>query len=212
MHKAALSNLKRRDDLVAIVLQFDLDDAERLITELSIMSQAAEHTTTRVRQLFEGVTVMLSDSVYPVQPPVTENSRDSVDESRMELLSLHLERIIAKAAVEDDQTLTKRTCRDRMKAALGVSTLDQKDIDFMNDFIAEESARIYRIANLCVGFLPASTPVPDNESQTLPETIGDVVRRAMAHTTFEDFCFVHYPREEVPVWLLQAQDIEPALM
>ncbi len=56
----------------------------------------------------------------------------------------------------------------------------------------------------------ASTQVLDNESQTLPETIGDVVRRAMAHTTFEDICFVHFPREEVPVRLLQAQDIEPA--
>ncbi len=48
------------------------------------------------------------------------------------------------------------------------------------------------------------------ESQTLPETIGDVVCRAMVHTTFEDICFVHFPREEVPDWLLQAQDIEPA--
>ncbi len=38
VHKA-LS--KRRDDLVAIVPQFDLDDAERLITELSIMSKSA---------------------------------------------------------------------------------------------------------------------------------------------------------------------------
>ena len=202
---------ERRDDLVAIVPQFDLVKADRLITEFFDLCKAAEHTTTRVRQLFEGVTVMLSDSVYPVQPPVTENSRDSVDESRMELLLLHLERIIAKAAVEDDQTLTKRTCRDRMKAALGVSTLDQKDIDFMNDFIAEESARIYRIASLCVGFMHApSTPVPDNESQISPETIGDVVRRAMAHTTLEDICFVHFPRQEVPDWLLQAQDIEPA--
>ncbi len=31
------------------------------------------------------------------------------------------------------------------------------------------------------------------------------MRRAVAHTTFEDICFVHYPREEVPVWLLQEQ-------
>jgi hypothetical protein len=57
---------------------------------------------------------------------------------------------------------------------------------------------------------------PDNSSSsvcfTMSETIGDIVRRAMAHTTFEDICFVHYPREEVPVWLLHAQDIEPALV
>ncbi len=96
---------ERRHDLVAIVPQFDLDDADRLITEFFDLCNASEHTTTRVRQLFEGVTVMLSNSVDPVEPPVTENSRDSVDESRMELLSLHLERIITKAAVEDDQTL-----------------------------------------------------------------------------------------------------------
>ena len=42
MHKASLSNLKRRDDLVAIVLQSDLDDAERLITELSIKTIMCE--------------------------------------------------------------------------------------------------------------------------------------------------------------------------
>jgi hypothetical protein len=49
---------------------------------------------------------------------------------------------------------------------------------------------------------------PDNSTLsvrfTLPETIGDVVRRAMTHTTSEDISFVHYPREEVPVWFLQA--------
>jgi hypothetical protein len=47
---------------------------------------------------------------------------------------------------------------------------------------------------------------------TMPETIGYIVLRAMVHATFEDICFVHYPREEVPVWLLQVQDIEPALV
>ncbi len=46
----------------------------------------------------------------------------------------------------------------------------------------------------------------------MPEIIGDIVCRAMTHTTFEDVCFVHYPSEEVPVWLHQAQDIEPALV
>jgi hypothetical protein len=65
------------------------------------MSEAAEHTATRVRQLFEGVSVLLSDSVDPpvpesVKPLVPEISRDSVDESRMEMLPLHLERIIVK--------------------------------------------------------------------------------------------------------------------
>jgi hypothetical protein len=46
------------------------------------------------------------------------------------------------------------------------------------------------------------------------QTIGDIVRRAMAHKTFEDFLCVHFPREEVSVWFLLApwQDIEPALM
>jgi hypothetical protein len=46
----------------------------------------------------------------------------------------------------------------------------------------------------------------------MPETIGDIVCRAVAHTTVEDICFVHYPSEEVPGWLFQAQDIEPALV
>jgi hypothetical protein len=57
---------------------------------------------------------------------------------------------------------------------------------------------------------------PDNSTLlvcfTIPETIRDILRRAMTHTTFEDICFVYYPRDEVPVWFLQAQDIEPALM
>ena len=39
--------------------------------------------------------------------------------SRMEMLSLHLERIIAKAAVKGDETLTKRTCRDKSSALSG---------------------------------------------------------------------------------------------
>ncbi len=75
---------ERRDDLVAIVPQFYLDDVENLITEFFDLCKSTEHTTTRVHQLFEGVTVLLSDPVDPVEPPVTENSRDSVDESRME--------------------------------------------------------------------------------------------------------------------------------
>ncbi len=48
------------------------------------------------------------------------------------MLSLHLERIIAKAAVQGDQTLTKRTCRDKLMAALGEGALDPTDIEFMN--------------------------------------------------------------------------------
>ncbi len=61
------------------------------------------------------------------------------------MLSLHLERIIAKAVVEDDQTLTKRACRDQQKAALGLSTLDPTDVDFIN----KEIPRVSRIASLC---------------------------------------------------------------
>ncbi len=72
-----------------------------------------------------------------------------IDESRMEMLSEHLERIIAKAAAEHDQTLTKRTCRDKLKAALGVSTLDRADIDFIN----YEIPRIARIAYTCVEYM-----------------------------------------------------------
>ena len=71
----------------------------------------------------------------------------SDDEKRREMLSLHLERIIAKAAAEGDDTLTKRTCRDKLKAALG--TLDQKDIDFIN----KEIPRISRIAFLCIEYM-----------------------------------------------------------
>ena len=62
---------ERRDDLVAIVPQFDLDDAERQITEFFYLCKATEHTTTRVRQLFEGVTVLLSDSVGMTSEPIS---------------------------------------------------------------------------------------------------------------------------------------------
>jgi hypothetical protein len=72
-----------------------------------------------------------------------------IDESRMEMLSGHLERIIAKAAAERDQTLTQRTCRDRLKAALGVSTLNQADINFIN----YEIPRIARITYKCVEYM-----------------------------------------------------------
>ncbi len=68
------------------------------------------------------------------------------------MLSLHLERIIAYAAVEVLKTtkiLTKITCREKLKAALGLSTLDPTDIAFIN----QEFTRISRIASLCVEYI-----------------------------------------------------------
>ena len=44
--------------------------------------------------------------------------------NKMEIYSLLLERIIAKAALEGDQLLTKKTCREKLKDALGLSTLN----------------------------------------------------------------------------------------
>jgi hypothetical protein len=70
------------------------------------------------------------------------------------MLSLHLERIITKSAAEVWKTtkiLTKRTCREKLKAALGLSTFDPTDIAFIN----HEIPRIWRIASLCVEYIHA---------------------------------------------------------
>ena len=111
------------------VMEPQVDSFMRVIQEQG-------HTKLINRTIFYGIQVLIGDSD---------------DESRQEMLLLHLERIISKAAVEDDQTLTKRTCREKLKAALGLSTLDPIDIAFIN----QEIPRISRIASLCVEYMYA---------------------------------------------------------
>jgi hypothetical protein len=107
------------------------------------------------RTLSDGIQILMGDSVeasskasVPLPVPTAPlNLEEGVRQrSRIEFLSLHLERIIAKAAAEGDQTLAKRTCRDKLKAAPGHSTLDPTDLDFIN----KEILRIVRITSLCM--------------------------------------------------------------
>ena len=93
------------------------------------------------------------------------------------MYSLLLERIIANEAVEGDQSLTKKTCRETLKNALGLSTLDP-DLDFINK-------EITRIASLCVEYtekdadavrVMAEQPVPSNVKEqflSLPPTSAE---------------------------------------
>jgi hypothetical protein len=115
-----------------------------------LVFQEHRHTVITVlinRTLFDRIQMLISDSddvqveapskaataQASAPPPVQTaplNLEASVrQKSRMEMLSLNLEIIITKAAAEGDQTLTKRTCRDKLKTALGFSTLDPTDLD-----------------------------------------------------------------------------------
>ncbi len=66
----------------------------------------------------------------------------ALQKDRMETYTLLLERIIAKASIDDDKSLTKKTCREKLKDALGLTTLDH-DLEFIN-------AEIGRITALCL--------------------------------------------------------------
>ena len=59
-----------RDDIVTIILD-DAVDAEHLVQQFFDLYKSSKHTTVRSRQLFEGIQVLLADSV---EPPVPERA------------------------------------------------------------------------------------------------------------------------------------------
>lgn len=154
-YKECCKMLKKTKSIGAIIPEDEEADMERHTNHFMLVFQEQGHTTLINRTLFDGIQILIGDSdeveapsKATVQAPLNlDETHESVRQgSRMEMLSLHLERIIAKAAVEGDETLTKRTCRDKLKAALGLSTLDPTDLDFIN----KEIPRIVRITALCV--------------------------------------------------------------
>jgi hypothetical protein len=137
---------------------------ERLMNRFMLLSEEQGNTTLTNRTLFDGIQILIGDSDHvPAPSKATAQAPDeSVGQgSRMEMLSLHLERIIAKAAVQGDETLTKRICREKLKAALGLSTLDRTDIDFIN----KEIPRIVRITSLCVEFMENDSDADSDAAQ-----------------------------------------------
>ena len=134
-YKECCKILKRFKAVGAIIPEDEEADMERLMNRFMLLSEEQGNTTLTNRTLFDGIQILIGDSDHvPAPSKATAQAPDeSVGQgSRMEMLSLHLERIIAKAAVQGDETLTKRTCREKLKAALGISTLDRTDIDFIN--------------------------------------------------------------------------------
>ena len=154
-YKECCKMLKKTKSVGAIIPEDEEAVMERHISHFMLVFQEQGHTALINRTLFDGIQILIGDSdevEAPSKATMQEplNLEKSVRQgSRMEMLSLHLERIIAKAAVEGDETLTKRTCRDKLKAALGLSTLDPTDLDFIN----KEIPRIVRITSLCVEFM-----------------------------------------------------------
>jgi hypothetical protein len=163
-YKECCKMLKRFKAVGAIIPEDEEADMERLMNRFMLLSEEQGNTTLSNRTLFDGIQILIGDSDHvPAPSKATAQAPDeSVGQgSRMEMLSLHLERIIAKAAVQGDETLTKRTCREKLKAALGISTLDRTDIDFIN----KEIPRIARITSLCVEFMENDSDADSDAAQ-----------------------------------------------
>jgi hypothetical protein len=121
-YKECCKILKRFKAVGGIIPEDEEADMERLMNRFMLVSQEQGNTTLTNRTLFDGIQILMGDSEHvPAPSKATAQAPDeSVGQgSRMEMLSLHLERIIAKAAVKDDETLTKRTCRDKSSALSG---------------------------------------------------------------------------------------------
>ncbi len=163
-YKECCKMLKRFKAVGAIIPEDEEADMERLMNRFMLLSEEQGNTTLTNRTLFDGIQILIGDSDHvPAPSKATAQAPDeSVGQgSRMEMLSLHLERIIAKAAVQGDETLTKRICREKLKAALGLSTLDRTDIDFIN----KEIPRIVRITSLCVEFMENDSDADSDAAQ-----------------------------------------------
>jgi hypothetical protein len=163
-YKECCKILKRFKAVGAIIPEDEEADMERLMNRFMLLSEEQGNTTLTNRTLFDGIQILIGDSDHvPAPSKATAQAPDeSVGQgSRMEMLSLHLERIIAKAAVQGDETLTKRICREKLKAALGLSTLDRTDIDFIN----KEIPRIVRITSLCVEFMENDSDADSDAAQ-----------------------------------------------
>ena len=186
-NKECCKILKRFKAVGAIIPEHEEADMERLMNRFMLLSEEQGNTTLTNRTLFDGIQILIGDSDHvPTPSKATAQAQDeSVGQgSRMEMLSLHLERIIAKAAVQGDETLTKRICREKLKAALGLSTLDRTDIDFIN----KEIPRIVRITSLCVEFMENDSDADSDAAQ--PN--GTVTASATAPTRARRTCDADY--------------------
>ncbi len=157
---------------------------EHLMDRFTRVFEEQGHSALINRTLCDGIQILMGDSVEasskalasapPSVPTAPLNLEEGVRQrSRIELLSLHLERVIAKATAEGDQTLTKRTCRDKLKAALGLSTLDPIDIDFIN----KEIPRIVRITSLCMEYMENDADANGTPATPTPTAYGGPKRQ-----------------------------------
>ena len=109
-YKECCKMLKRFKAVGAIIPEDEEADMERLMNRFMLLSEEQGNTTLTNRTLFDGIQILIGDSDHvPAPSKATAQAPDeSVGQgSRMEMLSLHLERIIAKAAVQGDETLTR---------------------------------------------------------------------------------------------------------
>ena len=151
-YKEILKFLKKTKRVCAIIPEDDVAVMETHLNRFMRVFEEQGHTVLRNRTLFDGIQILVGDSddieevtplkataPTPAPPPVptTQPTAPSMEESvrqknKTEIYSLLLERIIAKAALEGDQSLTKKTCREKLKDALGLSTLDP-DLALLED-------------------------------------------------------------------------------
>ena len=144
-YKEILKFLKKTKRVCAIIPEDDVAVMETHLNRFMRVFEEQGHTVLRNRTLFDGIQILVGDSddieevtplkataPAPAPPPVptTQPTAPSMEESvrqknKTEIYSLLLERIIAKAAIEGDQLLTKKTCTEKLKDALGLSTLER---------------------------------------------------------------------------------------
>ena len=186
-YKEILKFLKKTKRVCAIIPEDDVAVMETHLNRFMRVFEEQGHTVLRNRTLFDGIQILVGDSddieevtplkataPTPAPPPVptTQPTAPSTEESvrqknKMEIYSLLLERIIAKAALEGDQSLTKKTCREKLKDALGLSTLDP-DLAFIQTEIA-------RITALCIEYMEKDAGVVRvMTEQPIPVNIKDL--------------------------------------
>jgi hypothetical protein len=137
-----------KDDLQSIIAMNteDRGDAKRSAEEDDMNSDLDVPLASKAKSHQPGKKRVREGSKRPKEKKIKEAklNRQSMEnnvrqKSRLEMYTLLLEKIIANASIEDDKSLTKKTCREKLKDALGLSTLDP-DLEFINNEIGRISA------------------------------------------------------------------------
>jgi len=134
-YKECCKILKRFKAVGAIIPEDEEADMERLMNRFMLLSEEQGNTTLTNRTLFDGIQILIGDSDHVPTP--------------------------SKATAQAPDESVGQGSREKLKAALGLSTLDRTDIDFIN----KEIPRIVRITSLCVEFMENDSDADSDAAQ-----------------------------------------------